>query len=150
MLTRFEQFCSIISTIYRDVQRLGREVMIQYGYKGAFAQYLVVLCQNPEGLSASQLSELCDKDKAAVSRVVAEMQEKGLIHRECGECSVYKSKIKLTEEGQRIACSVCQSVHETVAAVAGELTEEERDAFYRSLGLIHGKLDSLIKDGREQ
>ena len=97
-----------------------------------------------------QLCEICEKDKAAVSRVIAEMQEKGLVCRECGECSVYKSKIKLTEEGLRIACSVCRSVHETVSVVAAELTEEERDTFYRSLGSIHGKLDSLIKNGRAQ
>ena len=41
----------------------------KYGYKGAFAQYLVVLASHPEGLTSAQLCEQSDRDKAAVSRV---------------------------------------------------------------------------------
>ena len=66
MLNRFEQFSSVMFGIWRDVQKIERDEMIKYGYKGAYAQYLVTLSQHPDGLIVSRLSEICDKDKAAV------------------------------------------------------------------------------------
>ena len=73
MLSRYEQFSYIVSGINRHIQKLERDEMIKFGYKGAFAQYLVAMRHYPKGVTAAQLSEICDKDKAAVSRIVTEM-----------------------------------------------------------------------------
>ena len=81
MISRFEQFLYIISKIHRQIQKIERAEMVKQGYKGAFAQYLATLRRYEEGLTSSELCEICDKDKAAVSRIIAEMEEKGLIER---------------------------------------------------------------------
>ena len=147
MLTRFEQFSSMIFGIYRSIQRLERDEMIKYGYKGAFAQYLVTLIQYPEGITSTRLCEICDKDKAAVSRIVSEMQEKGLIVRECEGAGTYRGKIKLTSHGIQIAKNVCDAVRATVAATGQTMTEEERVLFYQTLEKLFVKFESLAKDG---
>ena len=76
MIHRFAQFCYIISAANRAIVKIERDEMEARGYKGPFAQYLVVLCNYPDGLTSAQLSEVCDRDKAAVSRAVAEMEER--------------------------------------------------------------------------
>ncbi|MBR5485322.1 MAG: winged helix-turn-helix transcriptional regulator [Oscillospiraceae bacterium] len=145
MLSRFEQFSSVISGISRSIQKLERDEMVKYGGKGAFANYLVVLSRYPEGLTASKLCELCDKDKAAVSRIVCEMESKGLIKREGG--NRYRSMIKLTEEGNRAAFFVRSKAKSAVEAVGSDLTDEQRKIFYETLELIALKLQTLKCDG---
>lgn len=147
MLTRFEQFSSVISGISRHIQKLERDEMVKYGFKGAFAQYLVVLQRFPEGVSPSRLCELCDKDKAAVSRVLAEMSDKGLVTRgDAGE-RVYKAPIKLTEAGRRAAEFVSRRAQTAVEAVGSSLTDDDRRVFYTVLDTIFSNLEILAADG---
>lgn len=149
MLNRFEQFSSVISSIYRDIQIIEREEMEKYGFKGAYAQYLVVMKHYSEGVTASQLCDICGKDKAAVSRILSEMEAKGLITKENSD-KVYKSKISLTDEGRKAADYVCDKAKAAVEAVGNELSEVDRKVMYTSLELIASKLHKLSKEGIPQ
>lgn len=146
MLDRFEQFTASISAISRCVQKLERDEMEKYGYKGAFAQYLMVLSAHPDGLSAAQLCEYSDRDKAAVSRIVAEMIDKGLISRN-GEEKNYRAKLVLTEEGRKAADFVKRRAKTAVEAVGGELDESDRAVFYSALATISANLEQLCREG---
>ena len=150
MLSRFGQFSSVIFSLWRDIQKIERDEMIKFGYKGAYAQYLVVLSQHPDGLVASKIGELCDKDKAAVSRVLGEMQENGLVMRENEGDRVYRGRIKLTDEGIRVADYICDKARAAVAAVGREMSEEERVLFYETLERIASVLQELARDGIPQ
>ena len=148
MLNRFEQFSSVIFGIHRYIQKLERDEMIKFGYKGAYAQYLMILSEHPKGLIASRICEICDKDKAAVSRIIAEMQEKNLVVRECAENRVYRGVVRLTEHGQEVAYHVCQKAKDAVAAIGREsMNDEERVVFYAILDRIHAQLHTFTKDG---
>lgn len=147
MLSRYEQFSGAISALYRYIQKIERDEMVKYGYRGSFAQYLVVLVRRPEGLTSTQLCEICDKDKAAVSRAVGEMEEKGLIVRVCTGDTMYRAKLKLTEEGRRAATFVCERAQSAVAAAGKGLDDEKRAIFYDALGLFMRNLQSISKEG---
>ena len=147
MLNRFEQFSYVISGINRYIQKTERDEMIKYGYKGAYAQYLVALHRYPDGLTAAQLCEICDKDKAAVSRIVVEMEERGLVIRQSDNERYYKAMILLTEEGKRISDHVCERARAAVAAVGIEMNEEGRKVLYETLDFIAAKLQILSKEG---
>lgn len=147
MLSRFEQFSFVISGIYRYIQKLEKDEMIQYGYKGAFAQYLVAIQRYPEGVTSAQLCEICEKDKAAISRIVAEMEEKGLIIRQSNNQRRYKALIRLTEEGQKAADFVTARARAAVTAVGAELSDADRQVLYSALDQIVLKLQTLIKEG---
>lgn len=149
-LDRFEQFSSIVSGIYRYIQKIEKEEMEKYGCKGAFAQYLLVMRRYPEGITSAKLGESCNMDKAAVSRIVYEMEEKGLAIRSSDNVRLYNAKITLTDEGKKAADFVCKRACDAVNAVGTEMSDSERKAFYNTLDFISDKLQRLSIEGIPQ
>ncbi|MBQ8358022.1 MAG: winged helix DNA-binding protein [Clostridia bacterium] len=145
MVERFEQFSGLVSGIYRQIQKLEREEMEKYGLKGAFAQYLVVMNRRGDGMTAAQLCEICDKDKAAISRVISEMEEKGLVTR-TGEKD-YRATIALTEEGHKAAAYVADRATVAVTKASEGLTDTHRKLLYASLELIYSNLEKICEAG---
>lgn len=151
MITRFEQFSVIISGIYRYIQKIEREEMVKRGYKGAFAGYLATLKRFEKGLTSTELCEICDKDKAAVSRIIAEMEEKGLVEKRGEGKGSYRAKIILTEKGREVAEYVYERAHIAVTRVSGELmNDEERASLYSTLDTIYKNLQKVSKEGIPQ
>lgn len=150
MLSRYEQFSYIVSVINRQIQKLERDEMVKFGYKGAWAQYLAVMRSYPQGVTSAQLSDICDKDKAAVSRVVTEMEEKGVVVRRLEGDTLYRAKITLTAEGKKVADFVAARASAAVAAVGNELSDEERKIFYSTMDFISQKLQTLTVKGIPQ
>ncbi|MBR2028163.1 MAG: MarR family transcriptional regulator [Oscillospiraceae bacterium] len=147
MTDRYQQFSYIVSVINRQIQKIERDEMVKHGYKGAFAQYLMAMRRNPAGVTSAQLSEMCDKDKAAVSRVITEMTEKGLVVRKSANETLYRAKITLTQKGMEIADYIAKQGAAAVAAVNNELSKEELKIFYSNLDYIADKLHIISKDG---
>ena len=148
MTSRFEQFTMVISGINRYIQKLERNEMIKRGYKGAFAQYLAVLKRFEDGLTSTELCEVCDKDKAAVSRIIAEMEEKGLVSREHKNIRTYRSKIVLTEKGRNTADYVAERAKAAISAVSdGVMEENQREVFYSTLDVLYKNLQKVSREG---
>lgn len=147
MQSRYEQFLVSITSINRYIQKIERDEMIKYGYKGAYAQYLAVLNRHPYGLTSAQLSEICDRDKAAVSRMVAEMEEKGLVTRACNKENLYRAQLLLTEEGRRAAGFVCRQAQRVVEAGGRGMSDEERRRIYDEMALIAANLEMISREG---
>ena len=147
MLKRFEQFSTVVSGINRYIQKIERDEMVKYGYKGAFAQYLVVLNKYSQGLTLTNLCEICDKDKAAVSRALTELVEKELVFKDIKENKSYKGKYCLTDKGKECAEYVVTKAKMAVSKVGSELSEEQRAVLYSSLEIIAENLKRISKDG---
>lgn len=148
--TKYEQFLFVVSGIHRYIQKIERDEMEKYGYKGAFAQYLAAMSRYPMGVTSAQLCEICDKDKAAVSRIVAEMEGKGLVIRETENDTMYRAKLRLTDEGKHAAEFVCKRAQAAVSAGGTGLNDEERQIFYRVLDQISGNLEKISREGITQ
>ena len=147
MLRRFEEFCSIIASIQHHIQKIERDEMEKYGLKGPYAQYLVTMSHCPEGITAAQLSEMCDKDKAAVSRALAELERLALVTREKANDTAYRALVRLTEEGTAAARYVCDKVRQAVELAGKGLTDQDRQLFYSVLRRISGNLHTISKSG---
>ena len=147
MINRFEQFVSYISAIHRDIQRIEREEMEKLGLKGAYAQYLVAMQRYPEGITAADLCEVCDKDKAAVSRAVTEMEKHGLLSRLTGRENQYRAMLRLTEKGKQAAEFVCRKAISAVQIAAEEIDDETRKALYRALRSVSRQMRFICRDG---
>ena len=146
MVSRFEHFSSSISCIYRYIQKIERIEMEKYGLKGPYAQCLLAMRRYPEGLTAARLCEVCDKDKAAVSRMVAELEEKGLITR--SDLGVrYRMCLKLTKLGEEAAEHVEQRAKLAVEEAGAGLTDAQRATMYAVLDLIAGNLQEICVKG---
>lgn len=147
MIDRFEQFVSYISVIHRDIQRIERDEMEKLGLKGAYAQYLVAMHRYPEGITAADLCEVCDKDKAAVSRAIAEMEIHGLLHKMGERENRYRALLRLTEKGREAAEFVCRKAVTAVQIAASEIDDETRKIMYHALRSVAGGVKMICKEG---
>ena len=148
MVNNFEQFSAVISGIYRYTHKIERNEMVKRGYKGAFAQYLATLRRYEEGLTSTELCEVCDKDKAAVSRIIAEMEEKGLVQRPKKAVRGYRSKITLTEEGKKTADYFYERSRLAVQSLSdSSITDEQKEIFYLTLNTIYEQIRKVSEEG---
>ena len=121
--------------------------MIKYGLTGAYAQYLVAMARFPDGITATELCEVCEKDKAAVSRILANMESKGLVMRKGRNSSTYRARLFLTEEGKHAALFINDRAKLAVKKAELGLTENEINLFYQILGLIASNLQGICQEG---
>ncbi len=150
MLSTYEQFSVSVSCIYHDIQRIQRSVMSRYGLKGSHARCIVALSHNPKGVTAAQLSQTYEKDKAAISRTVAELETMGLAQRKAVGGSRYRALISLTEKGQAIAAEVNQAANLAVERAGEGLDERKIRVFYEVLEQISGNLHTICKEGLDR
>ena len=149
MEDRFETFAGAINQINRNLQRLKRLEMQELGLQAGHTMCIFCLRKHPEGLTGSQLAALCEEDKAAISRALAELEAMGLVSCPDSEGKKrYRAKLQLTEAGRHRAEIVNQKVEGLLDRVGGFLTEDERQAFYRALTAVAEGLQAAC-DRRE-
>ena len=150
MIGRFEQFCTAISSIQHSIARIERMEMEKHGLKGPHAQCMLVMERNPEGITAAQLCGTCEKDKAAISRTLAELEAAGMITREDPNGKRYRSQLYLTAKGRAVAEQVSDRVHEAVSRVSNGYDVATREIFVHVLSLIAVNLQDLYKNGLQE
>lgn len=138
MIQRFEDFVTGITACYKYIQRIKSMEMTEFGLKGTHVMCLFHLRLHPQGLTSAQLSSLCAEDKAATSRTVRELRERGYV------CSVseknYRAPLLLTEDGHALFQRMEPLIQEWVSAGGDGLTAQERDNFYDTLEKIANNL----------
>lgn len=147
MVSRFQQFSYTVSSIYRSIQKIERVEMAKYGLKGPHAQCLLALQRYPEGITAARLCEICDKDKAAVSRDLAELEQAGLVCRREPEGKRYRATLSLTEKGSQVAQGVNAIAYQAVKQAASGYNEDQRETFLTVLEMIGENLQNICRDG---
>ena len=150
MLNRFARFSLAISEIDRCWHKLAAEEMEKYELNSPHAVYLTTLYNFEEGITAAKLGELCCKNKADVSRMVAILEKRGLVRKEAIGGNLYRAKLLLTEEGKHAAEHVQQRAALAVELAGSGMTDADREVFYRCLEQITTNLQTLSKEGLPQ
>lgn len=147
MLNRFARFSLAISEIDRCWHKLAAEAMAKYDLNSPHAVYLTTLYEHPDGITAAKLGELCCKNKADVSRMVGILEKKGLVRRETIGGNLYRAKLLLTAEGKQAAEYVRNLAALVVEQAGSDLSDGDREVFYRCLEQVAGKLQAMSKKG---
>ncbi len=147
MIERFEQFSYSINGIYRYILKIEKEEMEKYGYRGSYALYLAIMSHFPDGLTVSRLSELSDRDKAGISRIVSDMEENGLVMRQTNKSNFYRAKLVLTEKGKEVADFVREKAIAAVIEAGRGVSDEDRRVFYECLFIIASNLKKICNEG---
>ena len=147
MVGRFEVFTLGLSEIMSSWNKIATEEMKSFGLKGTYVIYLIALYKHPEGLTAANLSEKCNRDKAEVSRAIASFEKKGLVKRENTTVNGYRAKITLTEQGRESTKALRERVKLAVEKGGEGLSEAERESFYNALEKISVNLKKISKEG---
>ena len=147
MESRYEALSSSISCMYHDIQKIERTEMAKYGLKGPHAQCLLAIQKHPDGITATRLCEVCDKDKAAISRTLTELETAGMLRREQKNGSKYRANLLLTDQGKVAAKAVAEKARLAVELAGTGFGDQEREVFYRVMSIIAGNLHKLCKEG---
>ena len=150
MLNRFARFSLAIAEIDRCWHKLAAEAMEKYDLNSPHAVYLTTLYDYPDGITAAKLGELCCKNKADVSRMVSILEKKGLLQKEAVGGNLYRAKLILTEEGRKAAEYVRDLAALVVEQAGADLSDNDREVFYRCLEQITVKLQTMSKEGLPQ
>lgn len=145
---RFETFVLTILRLNRAVTKIKELEMNRLGLKGGHATCLFYLGEHPEdGLTVGQLAEACCEDKAAISRSVAQLAEKGLVKSSAPEGSRgYRSPYRLTPRGQVVASQMYDRIEKVVSIGGAGLTDQQRRSLYESLRVVLGNLDEYYQE----
>lgn len=146
MIDRFEKFSFAISELYRYLHTIMRDEMHTYGLKGPYATYFFALYRYKEGITAAELSDICFKNKADVSRAMTAFEHAKLIVREGGGPKSYRAPIRLTEKGRMIAEHLRERAQLAVSIAGKGLTDENRAVFYDSLEIIASNMRDICRD----
>ncbi len=148
MLDRFEHFTYATNEITRFWRKLAGEEMEKHGLKAPHAIYFTLLAKHKgTGLTASQICDYCGRDKADVSRMLAIMEQKGLLVKQGGHHNLYNGVFKLTDDGYAVAAAVSARAEKAVALAGKDLSDEKRAVFYEALDSIVENMRELTKKG---
>lgn len=147
MVGRFEVFTLGLSEIMSSWNKIAADEMRAFGLKGTYVIYLIALYKHHEGLTSANLSEMCNRDKAEVSRAIKALESKGLVVRENTTVNGYRAKITLTEQGREATKILRERVKLAVEKGGEGLKEEEKESFYSALKIISDNLKRISKYG---
>ena len=139
----FESFTITILKLNKLVQKIKNFEMQEYGLKTIHVMCVYYLNIHPEGLTASELTKLTLEDKAAISRALKLLQEKGYASYDPNK---YNAEIRLTKEGKEFASIIDKKADKAVNAGSYAFTEEQRASFYKELGTIANNLEKYYNE----
>lgn len=146
-MKRFELFTQSIQRISRCIQKIKSLEVEEFDVKGSHVMCLYYLYNHMDGLTSKELTILCDEDKAAISRELSFLYEKGYIKYSDNNKKRYNTKVLLTDDGKIIAKELSIKVDKVLENVGDGLSDEDRNVFYRSLIHITTKLEKYLEKG---
>ena len=134
VLLDLEQFLPYRLSVLSN--RVSGNIAKLYGDRYGLAipewRVITILALYP-GSSASEVSERTAMDKVAVSRAVARLLERGLLHRETHGDDRRRSVLELSEAGREVYAEVAPLALSYERELLSPLNEEERVQFSRML-----------------
>ncbi len=127
MENRFEHFTLDIFNISKYWNKLATDEMKKYGLRGAHALYLMILDGYEGEMTAARLADLCQRDKADVSRAIATP--------------------KLTPRGHELAAQIRERAAKALDLAGQGITDEMRENMYHCLDLIAANMRGICEDG---
>lgn len=147
---RFEQFATLISGIYRDIQKLKTKWTEPLGMKSVHIFWVYLLKNHPEGLSASELSRHSQSNRSLVSREIQELINLGYVYaEETPKQRRYGQKLRLTESGLAVAQQISDASLEIQNVVNAGIPEDDLITLYRTLKILMQNFHTLTDESLE-
>lgn len=140
-MDRFKTFTLLIGSIHRSIRRIKMGVMTVYDLKSQHVSCLHYLYK--EGpLTASELCELCNEDKANISRTLDYLEENGYLAPRPA-CRRYRTPLVLTDRGREVGEYLAERIEEVLSGSSNGVSDADRAVMYESLSVIDRNLQSI-------
>ena len=147
MEKRFETFTVLINRISRNIRKIKNQEMSDYNLRSAHVSCLYYIYR-AETITATELCEKCEEDKATISRALDYLEKNEFITCLSPNTKRYKSPLVLTEKGSIVGKKIADKIDGVLDQISVGLTEEERQSFYRYLSIISNSLEAIAnKEG---
>ncbi len=140
MKERFETFTVLINRISRNIRKIKNQEMAEYHLRNAHVSCLYFIYR-AKNITATELCEKCEEDKATISRALDYLEKNGFVVCESKNAKRYKSPLVLTEKGNEVGKKLTDKIDCVLDEIGTELSDSERDEFYRCLAVISDSLD---------
>lgn len=142
MENRYETFTILINSINRNIRRIKNDTMKDYNLKSHHVSCLYYLYKE-NTLTATELSEICYEDKAAISRSLDYLEKNGYIVCNSQTKKRYKSTLLLTEKGLELGEYISNKIDAVLEQTSMGLSEEQLNIFYDALKLIADNMSKI-------
>ncbi len=145
MQQRFRMFTLLNAQISRCLRRIKTEEMADMELKSGHVSCLHYLYKTGP-LTAKEICELCEEDKANISRSMEHLEKNGYLLplQETGRC--YKRRYTLTEKGVAAAELLDEKI-DRLLAIAGEgVNDADRAVMYACLSKIGANLQRICDE----
>ena len=149
MNDRYETFTLLISSIVKNIRKIKAIEVEEFNLKSSHVSCLYYLFKSENGLTAKEICDICEEDKAAVSRSLDYLENQGYIVCQSKTEKRYNSLITLTEKGVEIGKIVAEKVDIAVQKASDGMSEENRVIFYDYLTAISENLQKIV-DNKEK
>ncbi len=139
---RFETFTVLIASISRSIRKIKSEEMAEFDLKSPHVSCLYYLYKS-DRLTARELCDLCDEDKANISRSIKYLEENGYITCHSRTQKRYQSPLELTDKGRRVGEFITERIDSVLRMAGDGISEEHRAILYSALSKIGYNLQKL-------
>ncbi len=143
MRERFQTFTVLINKISRNIKKIKNQEMAEYGLRSVHVTCLYYL-YSADSLTATELCDLCEEDKATISRGLEFLEENGFIVCDSKLAKRYKSPLCLTEKGREVGKKIADKINFVLDEICIDLTAEQREEFYYGLAVISDSLELCV------
>lgn len=148
MQGRFENFTVLMMKINRSIRKLKTDEMKKWGLKTHHVSCLYYLYKS-NGLTATELGDLCIEDKASLSRAIDTLEDEGYLVCNSSTIKRYRSPLELTEKGREVGKSISDRIDSVLMATSDGVSDEDRTIMYSALEKISASLEALCEDADE-
>ncbi len=141
---RFETFTVLLNRINRNIRKIKNEEMANYELRSPHISCLYYLYTSEE-LTAKDLCERCEEDKATISRSLDYLEKNGYLICKCQNKKRYNSPFELTDKGMRAGKRIADKIASVLDEISMGISDEDRAVFYRSLNIISENIDKIAK-----
>lgn len=145
MEERYQSFTVLISGISRSIRRIKTEEMAEFNLKSPHVSCLYYLYKE-ESLSLGELCNICEEDKANISRSLSYLEKEGYITSSTKRRRRYHLILELTDKGREVAKKLVLKIDSMLERASDGLSEEDRIIMYRSLALISSNLQKIYEN----
>ena len=142
MQERFQTFTVLITKLNRCIRKIKTEEMAVYDLKSPHVSCLYYLYK-AESLTAKELCDMCEEDKANISRSIEYLEAHGYIACHSKTEKRYKSPLLLTEKGKEVGRRITQKVDRLLNCAGEGLSEDNRKIMYESLWIVCDNLQKF-------
>lgn len=144
-MERFETFTTMIANISRAIRKIKSGEMAKWNLKSNHVSCIYYIYKN-KSLTPKQLCDICEEDKANVSRSIEYLEENGYVKLNPIPNKRYKRTFSLTEKGEVVGKSLSERIDEVLVRSSKGVDDEQRAIMYSSLMKVSENLQNLADE----